>query len=91
MVKIIVLLFSMFAVACSSAPKIEVKEVYKPVFYCPAPPVVKKPQLALNTIKDSDSAGDVVVKYKASIRALIDYSESLELIIENYSKLSKQE
>lgn len=91
MVKITGILLLLVLCGCTSTPKIEIKEVYKPILYCPAPPSIKKPLLALNTIKDSDSAGDVVVKYKASIRALIDYSESLELIIENYLILSKQE
>jgi hypothetical protein len=61
-----------------------------PVLYCPKPPVINRPNLAIDTITDKDTDGDVVVKYEATIKALQDYSKNLETIVDSYNKISQK-
>ena len=79
------ILLPLFLTACSQQPvKIETKIVEVPKLYCPEPPLIEKPNLAINTISESDDIGDIAVKYKASIKALQLYSQSLERALKLY-------
>ena len=87
MVKVI--LISLFLVGCTTVPKIETKTVLVPTLFCPAPPENTKPNLPIYSISSRDDIGDVVVKYKATVRSLIDYSNRQESIIRMYKTLSE--
>lgn len=65
---------------------VETKEVKVPALYCPAPPEVQKPQLAVQTIGPDDDIGTVAVKYAATVRALSDYAKQLERVVDLYRK-----
>jgi len=60
-----------------------------PVIYVPKPPVVIKPLLAINDIDEND-AGDfaeIARKYKITIIQLLDYTNQLEIVVENYDDI----
>ncbi len=61
-----------------------------PLIYSPLPPVVARPDLPhlLITPADAKVDGKVVQAYAASVKALLDYSEQLELIISNYKNIN---
>ena len=65
---------------------VETKEVKVPSLYCPAPPEVPKPTLAVQTIGRDDDIGTVSVKYAATVRALRDYAKQLEQVVDLYRK-----
>ena len=61
------------------------KYIMQPI---PTPPQVSRPTLLTNTVTTTTSDGDVVKIYHATIEQLIDYSVSLEVIIDKYRKLA---
>jgi len=65
--------------------KIIVKEVKIPIFVDPPPPpIIIRPQLAINQLDDQSIAGEVVKAALASIQQLLGYSIELEHIINSY-------
>lgn len=90
MVKTTILIVSLTLTGCATqVPKVETKEVMVPSLFCPAPPENSRPSLPIDTISSQDDIGTVAMKYKASLRALIDYSERQEDIIQMYKILSE--
>jgi hypothetical protein len=87
MEKLIILMCVLLVGCATTTPEIQIKEVMVPQLYCPVPPEISKPDLPINTITETDDIGDVVIKYKATVKALIDYSESLESIILTYKNI----
>lgn len=62
-------------------------QVDRPILYCPAPKweLAKSPYpLAVDGITKDMSAGEVAKRYNASIIQLRDYSQRLELMLEQY-------
>jgi len=85
-----IILVSTLLSACSSTvPKVETQIVSVPTLYCPPPPEDHRPSLPINTIGKDDDIGTAAVKYKATVRALLDYAERQEKIIEMYKTLSE--
>lgn len=80
---------------CSMMPRIktETVEIKTPILHCPMPPagVLERPQLPIDSIKPGDEIdpGGVVQKYKASVRALQNYSIILENTVRQYESYSK--
>lgn len=78
------LLLAPLIVGCGS---LQVKEVHKPILYCPAPNTDKigRPDpLAHQSVTDNMSEGEVVKRYKASVKQLLDYSVRLEKALRKY-------
>ena len=67
----------------------KVQPIAVPLIYSPAPPVVTRPVLPIDTIKPTDSPGVVAKKYAATIQALIGYSKELEKIVGNYQHINQ--
>lgn len=69
----------------------DTKEVLIPVISCPAPPVVGRPELPIQTMtpEQKQSDGEVVKHYKATVKALLDYSEALEAVVDHYDGINK--
>lgn len=91
MEKIIVVVFAAFLTGCfGSVPvktRTEVVEVHKPILYCPAPnwiEIQRPNSLAIDSITPNMSDGEVVKRYKATVKQLQDYAERLELSLERY-------
>ena len=85
----IILLLALSLVACGVAPvklRTEVQEVYKPILHCPAPDwnELVRPELALEGLTSDMPAGEVVKRYKATVRQLQDYANRLEEALERY-------
>jgi hypothetical protein len=94
MVKILILIIPLFLVGCSNTPlkiKTEIQQVYIPLLYCPAPPVIERPTLPIHmmTERQLHNPGEVAKHYKATVRELIGYSHQLELTLDMYDKTSK--
>lgn len=91
MEKIIPALFlSIFLIGCGSNPvklRTEVVEVHKPILYCPAPnwEEIKRPEvLPIDSITPGTPDGEVVKRYKATVKQLQDYSTRLERSLQQY-------
>lgn len=84
-----IILLSLFLIGCSTVPKVEVKTVMVPTLFCPAPPENPRPNLPIYTISKGDDIGELVIKYKATIRSLQDFSNRQESIIRMYKILSE--
>ena len=89
---IIVLLLALTMSGCSKFFVKDTQVQYVPVLYCPAPPEVSRPELPIHqmTPAQAKNPGEVVKHYKATVRALMGYSESLEYIIKFYSDSDKE-
>ena len=64
----------------------------KPVYVAtaiPAPPSLARPTLETSKLDVTSSDGEVVRGYRVTIEQLIQYSTSLEKIVETYRKLSE--
>lgn len=66
----------------------EVQQVYVPLLYCPAPPSISRPALAIHdlTAEDANDPGKVVIHYKATVKQLEGYVTELETIVKQYDK-----
>lgn len=95
MVKIIPLALILFLIGCSQQPvklRTETVEVYKPILYCPAPDwtgLDRPSPLAIDSITKNTSGGEVVKRYKATIKQLQDYTDRLEERLKQYDRTSK--
>lgn len=84
-----ILFLVLFLSGCTTIQKepiVQIKTVEVPVYSCPEPIIVSRPQLFTDNIKESDDIGEIVAKYKATIRVLLDYSNSLEQSLSLYKK-----
>jgi hypothetical protein len=88
MVKIIIALALSLVTGCAALPRVETKVVQVPVLFCPAPPDNPRPRIWTDLIGQDEDIGNAVVKYKATIRALLDYSSRQEEIIKMYRDLN---
>lgn len=65
----------------------------KPVYVStaiPAPPSLARPILETSKLDVTSSDGETARAYRVTIEQLIQYSTSLEKIVETYDELSKQ-
>lgn len=79
---------------CVSEPikiNTDVKEIYVPVIYSPAPPVIKRPELPIHSMTETELTedGTVVKYYKATVKALMGYAKELENALDEYDKINK--
>jgi len=93
MVKIIT--FSLIAVltGCASNPVPVVTdtiEVHVPLLYCPAPPIISRPDLPIHNMTPAQQAddGEVAKHWKATIRVLIDHSKNQEAALDEYNNIN---
>ena len=66
----------------------------KPVYVSatvPVPPALARPLLETSKLDVTSSDGDIVRAYRVTIEQLIQYSTSLEKIVETYDKLSRMD
>lgn len=66
----------------------------KPVYVSadiPAPPSLARPILETSKLDVTSSDGETVRAYRVTIEQLIQYSTSLEKIVETYDKLSRMD
>lgn len=70
----------------------EVQQVYVPLLYCPAPPAIERPALAIHNLTDDDAddPGKVVMHYKATVKQLEGYVTELEAIVKQYDKVNDE-
>jgi len=68
--------------------KTEVQEKHIPVLYCPAPPKVVRPELAIDKLTPEmmKNPGEVVKHYKATIIQLQGLTVELETILKQYDE-----
>jgi len=81
-------------VGCSTAIKTrtETVEISRPVLYCPAvdsTELGRPAALSIEDIRPDMPAGEIAIRYKATVRQLLDYIERLELTLEEYGKFNK--
>lgn len=94
MVRVIaVALLASVLVGCGGVQKLrtETVEVVRPVLYCPAPnyeELARPEVLPIQSITPNMPAGEVALRYKATVRALQDYIQRLELSLEQYDDTS---
>ena len=75
---------------CSGTPvklRTETVEVFKPILYCPAPnwEGLDSPEpLTIEGINENTPPGEVVKRFKATVKQLQDYAERLERALEKY-------
>jgi len=67
------------------------KKVYVDVLYCPAPPVVTRPELPIHnmTAEQMQQDGEVAKHYKATVNSLLGYSKELEKIVNNQKEINR--
>lgn len=99
---LLVALAAILLVGCetTSAIKCETRDVYIPVPYVPAPPVVERPALPVDAMANEKMPEDPVERekfygrlvqaYNASVVALQGYGAELEAVIKEYERLSKE-
>ncbi len=90
----LVLPLTLALIGCSTAIKTrtETVEVSKPILYCPAVDLgeLGRPEtLPIQDIHPDMPAGEIAIRYKASLRVLLDYIQRLELTLDEYGKFNK--
>lgn len=92
MAKIITLIIFSLLVGCSSVPIIKTQTVNKPVIYVPEPPTVTRPNLEIFNLSEEDKKdiGKVSKAHGVDLVQLSDYVNILELIIDKYRELAKE-
>lgn len=94
MEKIILISFVLLLTGCGADPikfTTEVKETFVPILYSPKAPIIKRPELAIHnmTAEQVKKDGEVAKHYKATVKALMGYSEELKKALDNYDKINK--
>ena len=88
MVKLItILLASVLLVGCGpDRVKTETIEVKVPILYCPAPPVIERPNLSIHTMtaEQLKNDGEVAKHWKATAIDLMGYAKELEIGLGTY-------
>lgn len=79
---------------CATAVKTrtETVEISRPVLYCPAVDLTelgRPTALPIADINPNMQAGEIAIRYKATVRQLLDYIERMELTLEEYGKFNK--
>lgn len=96
MVKIFAILaLALSLVACGPGTiklRTEVQQVYVPLLYCPAPPDILRPTLAIHSLSEEDAGdpGKVAMHYKATVKQLEGYVTELEAIVKQYDKVNDE-
>ncbi len=90
----LVIPLTLLLVGCSTAIKTrtETVEVSRPVLYCPAVDLTElaRPEaLPIGDIHPDMPAGEIAIRYKATVKLLLDYIERLELTLDEYGKFNK--
>jgi len=70
----------------------ETVEVVRPILYCPhvdMKKVDRPTSLPIDHITKDTSDGEVAKLYKATIKVLVDYTNRLELILQEYNSFNK--
>jgi len=88
--------FSVFRMGCAIgiATIVSACSTCKPVYVSatiPTPPALARPILETSKLDVTSSDGEVVRGYRVTIEQLIQYSTSLEKIVETYRKLSEKQ
>lgn len=88
--------FSIFRVCCivCLATIVTACSTCKPVYVSaaiPAPPSIARPLLETSKLDVTSSDGETVRAYRVTIEQLIQYSTSLEKIVETYRKLAEKQ
>jgi len=94
MERLIIIAMIILLSGCGSTPikfTTEVKEIYVPVIYSPAPPVIERPELPIHQMSEEELKQDGIVAkyYKATVKALIGYSRELEKALAGFDKINK--
>lgn len=66
----------------------------KPIYITsaiPSPPSIARPILETSKITPTTSEGEVVVDYRVTMQQLLDYSTSLEKIVETYRSIANKQ
>ena len=90
----IIIVLTLALAGCSTAIKTrtDTVEVTKPILYCPAVDLSElgRPEaLPIQGIHPDMTAGEIAIRYKASMKILLDYIQRLELTLEEYGKFNK--
>jgi len=78
-------LISLTLSACSSLSANKPKEQI--IMHCPSPQLPEKPKLEIEKLNAKASEGEVLRAYGVSLEQTINYSNTLENIINNYKNL----
>ena len=81
MARAVILILVLFLSACSTLGGDS-----KPVVYCPAPPMIERPDLDIQRLKEGDTPDVVIGAYRSSIRQCQKYSIELETILRGYQQ-----
>ena len=82
-------------IGCAQQPvkiRTETVEVVRPILYCPAPNLeqLNRPDvLPIDKITPTTSPGEVAVLYKATVKLLIDYTDRLEIVLDQYKGINE--
>lgn len=61
-----------------------------PVLYCPEPPNIARPKLAIQSLTKSSSQAEVLSAYGKSLEQTIDYTNTLEKALDSYKGLDNR-
>lgn len=92
MVKVLLSVIAITLITGCAGPQVrlktEVQESYVPILYCPAPPVVERPELAIEKLTPEllEHPGEVVKHYKATIIQLQGMVRELEEVLNQYDQ-----
>ena len=70
--------------------EVEKRVVQVPVLYCPEPPKLSRPTLAIESLSKDSNQAEILRSYGQSLDQTIDYSKSLERVINGYKGLDKR-
>ena len=87
-ISIVLIVLSLTACMRSTPVRVrtEVQEQFVPLLYCPAPKWegLERPELPIDGITVEQSPGDIAKRYKATVKALQDYTLRLERALQEY-------
>ena len=92
MAKIILALSALLLYGCAGQTiKTEAQETYVPILFCPAPPVIGRPELPIHQMSPTqiNSSGEIVKHYKASVIVLQGYAVELEKALKQYENTNE--
>ena len=94
-IKWLALLLTLGLIGCGNQPiktRTETVEVVRPILYCPAvdlEAVARPGSLPIDTITANTPDGEVAIRYKATVKTLLDYTDRLELLLKEYNSFNK--
>ena len=95
MAKWIIIALTLGLFGCAQQPvkiRTETVEVVKPILFCPAVDFTEigRPEtLPIDGITSETSQGEIAVRYKATLKQLLDYINRLELTLGEYATFNK--